>query len=115
MTEELTWNNVGEIVLAYRSLEPSQGFKIYQKTIDYDNTGEEVIVPQIIPAGYDLEYSTELPLPTTNSRMARYFSGVEMISWDIGEYTYEVNLKHIDKIEIIDNAIEEIMKEEGLL
>ena len=115
MIEELTWNNVGDIVLAYRMLDESQGFKIYQKTIDYDNTGKEVIVPHIIPSGYDLEYSHDISMPTTNSKMARFLTGVEVIAWTIGTYRYEVNLKHIDKIEIIDNPIDEIMEQEGLI
>lgn len=115
MTEELKWNNVGDIVLAYRALKPSQGLVIHQITIDYDGTGEEVIVPQIIPVGYNYEYSNDVLMPTTNSKLARYFNAVEMIAWDIGECKYEVNLKHIDKIEIIDNAFEEIMKQEGLI
>ena len=111
MTEELTWNNVGEIVLAYRNLEPSQGFKIYQKTIDYDNTGEEVIVPQIIPAGFDMEYSIDVPISNPKGIMAKYVKGIEFVTWNIYDKQFTVNLEYITKIEIIDNAIDEILKE----
>lgn len=112
MVEELTWNNISDIILQYRILERHQGFKVYYKTVDYDN--EEVIVSQIIPARFDFEHTLETPLVTNpKGRMAKCVTEIQCITWHIFDKEFTVNLEHITKIEIIDNAIEEIMKEVG--
>lgn len=110
MTENFKWNSKGEIILKYKSLEKNQGLKIYYKTCDYDNTGEEVIVSQIIPVGFDLFYSNDIPIQS-HGAMKNYVTGIETIGWDIYDKRFEVNIEHITKIEIVDNAIDEILKE----
>ena len=105
--------NISDIILQYKFLDETQGFKVYFKTVDYDGTGEEVIISQIIPAGFDLEHPLETPLVTNpKGRMAKCFNGIQFITWHIFDKEFTVNLEHITKIEIIDNAIEEIMKEQ---
>ena len=41
MTEEITWSNISEIILQYRILDRTQGFKVYFKTVDYDTSRED--------------------------------------------------------------------------
>ena len=112
MNEEITWSKTSEIILMYHFLDDSQGFKVYFKTVDYDNSGEEVIVSQIIPAGFDCEYSVDcMPIRNPKGRMAKYVTGIPFITWHIYDKEFTVNVEHITKIEIVDNAIEEIMNE----
>ena len=109
MTEELGHIDIQNIILGYRLLDETQGFKVYYKTVDTD--GEIVIISQIIPAGFDIEHSCEVPISNPNGRMAKYVTGIEFVTWNIYDKQFTVNLEHITKIEIIDNAIDEILKE----
>ena len=105
---ELNWNNQHDIILQYESLEKHQGLKIYFKTLNSNN--EIVILSQIIPYGFSVFYSNEVPIQA-HGAMKNYTSGVQTIGWEIHDERFEVNLKHITKIEIVDNAIDEILKE----
>lgn len=109
MTKEIDWNNASDIVWQYKTLHKTQGFKIHYKTIDWDGDGDEVIVSQIIPAQYPIRYSVEIPIQTP--RRKRYATGIAIVGWDIGDKRFEINIAYITKIEVIDNPIEEIIKE----
>ena len=110
MTEKLNWNTKDDIILKYKTLEKNQGLKIYYKTVDYDNTGDEIIVSQIIPSECTLFYSNDIPIQTSGA-MKNYVSGVQTIGWDIYNKRFEININHITEIEIVDYAIDEIIKE----
>ena len=114
MAEEIKWNKAADIILRYKQLEKNQGLKIYYRTIDF-NTGKEHIIDQIIPYGFDYEYNNEVPILNPQGVMARYVNSLEFITWHVYDLEFTTCLKDIVKIEIIDNAIDEIMKQEGLL
>ena len=114
MTEIFNWQNMTDITMKYNSLEKNQGLRIYYKTINF-NTGKEHIIAQIIPYGFDYDYINEILTPSIKSRMSKYVNETQFITWHIYNNEFTICLDDIVQIEIIDNAIDEILKQEGLL
>lgn len=113
MTEKVKWNTKSDIILKYKTLEKNQGLKIYYKTADYDNTGDEIIVSQIIPSECTLFYSKDIPIQE-HGVMKNFNTGIQTIGWDIYNKRFEINVDAITDIEIIDYAVDEIIKEFNL-
>lgn len=113
MTEKVKWNTKSDIILKYKTLEKNQGLKIYYKTADYDNTGDEIIVSQIIPSQCTLFYSKDIPIQA-HGVMKNFNTGIQTIGWDIYNKRFEINVDAITDIEIIDYAVDEIIKEFNL-